>query len=115
MENKDLSNSTDGHTSTVTEPGTTEKPSVKPDSPLQNLPKLLFFSCLGMGLIVLSIFAYRWWEFNTTHQETDDAYVTSDIHPITARISGTVTQVNVQDNQLVSAGTNLVQLESPGL
>jgi membrane fusion protein (multidrug efflux system) len=108
---KDLSNSTEGHKSTVIEQGTTEKPSVKPDSHLQNLSKLLFFCGLGIGFIILSIFAYRWWQFSTTHQDTDDAYVTSDIHPITARISGTVTEVNVQDNQLVSTGTNLVQLD----
>lgn len=40
-----------------------------------------------MGLIFSSITGYRWWQFVSTHQETDNAYVTTDIHPVTARIA----------------------------
>jgi membrane fusion protein (multidrug efflux system) len=124
MEQKDLldpitqTGGRDGQDSTVVEPVNTpvtliaEKPVVisEPNQP-KDFKKLLLFCLLGIGLVFLSIFGYRWWQFVTTHQETDDAYVTSDIHPITARISGTVTEVNVQDNQVVSAGTTLVKLD----
>jgi len=42
---------------------------------------------------------------------TDDAYTTAHVHQISARISGTVVEVPVDDNQLVQAGAVLVKLD----
>ncbi|BAZ13253.1 HlyD family secretion protein [Calothrix sp. NIES-4071] len=82
-------------------------------APKKKLPvkKVLLLGGLGIGLIFGSITAYHWWQFASTHQETDDAYVTADIHPVTARIAGTVQQVNVNDNQIVKSGAVLVKLD----
>lgn len=94
------------------------------DSPIPNtaapkkklsLLKPLLLSGLSMGLIFSGITGYRWWQFVSTHQETDNAYVTTDIHPVTARIAGTVKQVNVNDNQVVSSGAILVKLDPADL
>jgi membrane fusion protein, multidrug efflux system len=63
------------------------------------------------GTIGIGILGYRWWHFSTIHQETDNAYVAGDINPINARIAGTVISVAVQDNQVVSPGTILIQLD----
>jgi membrane fusion protein, multidrug efflux system len=63
------------------------------------------------GAIGLATLGYRWWQFSIIHQETDNAYVAGDINPINARIAGTVIGVAVQDNQIVSPGTTLIQLD----
>jgi membrane fusion protein (multidrug efflux system) len=46
-----------------------------------------------------------------THEETDDAYVTGHLHEVAARINGVVTDVMVDDNQLVQQGQVLVKLD----
>ncbi|MBW4470892.1 MAG: HlyD family secretion protein [Stenomitos rutilans HA7619-LM2] len=73
--------------------------------------KWVLFGALGVGLIIGSVFGYRWWRFAATHAETDDAYITADVHPINARINGTVTEVAVNDNQQVQQGQLLVKLD----
>ena len=42
---------------------------------------------------------------------TDDAQIDGHIMPLAARVSGTVQEVHAQDNQFVSAGTLLVQID----
>jgi membrane fusion protein, multidrug efflux system len=46
-----------------------------------------------------------------THEETDDAYVTGHLHDISPRINGVVTDVLVDDNQLVHKDDVLVKLD----
>lgn len=82
-----------------------------PKSPSKGNRKLILFGALGVGAIVAAIFGFRWWQYASTHQETDDAYVAGHIHPVNSRISGTVTQVLVDDNQVVSKGQVLVELD----
>lgn len=89
-----------------------KSPNIPPTKPApQPIKKYLLIGGLGIGAIAVAIFGYRWWQFASTHQETDDAYVTADIHPVNARISGTRTAVAVNDNQNVRAGTVLVRLD----
>lgn len=52
------------------------------------------------------------WHYWQRHVSTDDAYVTAHIAPVSARVSGTVVQVHVDDNQDVKAGDILVRLDS---
>jgi membrane fusion protein (multidrug efflux system) len=84
-----------------------------PPNPSHQHPrrKWILFGLLGIGLIAGASFGYRWWRDASTHESTDDAYVTSYIHPINARINGTVVDVEVDDNQQVSQGTLLVKLD----
>jgi membrane fusion protein (multidrug efflux system) len=49
--------------------------------------------------------------FNNHFVETDNAQVGGDIMPVSAKISGFVTSVNVKENQLVKAGDLLVTLD----
>ncbi|MBD2468920.1 HlyD family secretion protein [Nostoc sp. FACHB-145] len=91
---------------------TAELPPSFPNPPHQHRSyKWILFGLLGMGLIAGATFGYRWWRYTLVHESTDDAYVTSYIHPINARISGTVVDVEVDDNQQVSQGTLLVKLD----
>ncbi|MRR14553.1 biotin/lipoyl-binding protein, partial [archaeon] len=43
---------------------------------------------------------------------TDDAYVTGHVHAIAPKVAGTVKAVHVEDNQLVKAGTLLLEIDS---
>ena len=59
-------------------------------------------------LLVVGFFVYRYF---TSYESTDDAQVDGHINSISARISGHVTKLNVQDNQYVQAGTVLVEID----
>jgi membrane fusion protein, multidrug efflux system len=66
---------------------------------------------LAIGIVVLlivGIFVYR---YVTSYESTDDAQVDGHINSISARISGHVVKLNVQDNQYVQAGTVLVEID----
>jgi len=63
------------------------------------------------GAIVAGTFGYHYWQFASTHQSTDNATVTGNIHQISSRISGTVNQVLVDDNQTVTVGQPLLKLD----
>ncbi|MBD2451948.1 HlyD family secretion protein [Nostoc sp. FACHB-152] len=81
-----------------------------PAKPTQKFKTLLGI-ITAAGAIALAGFGYHWWQYASTHEETDDATVIGDIHPISARISDTVQQVLVRDNQLVKKGQILVKLD----
>jgi membrane fusion protein (multidrug efflux system) len=59
-------------------------------------------------LLVVGFFIYR---YVTSYESTDDAQVDGHINSISARISGHVIKLNVQDNQYVRAGTVLVEID----
>ncbi len=66
----------------------------------------------GVVLAVpLAIFGIRYLIWSAGHEETDDAYLTGHLHPISARVSGTVQDVLVDDNQHVAKGETLVILD----
>ena len=69
---------------------------------------------LIIGAVLLLVLGASVWAWSTAGREnTDDAQVDAHVTQISARVGGTITQVNVDDNQLVDAGTLLVQLD-PG-
>ncbi len=66
-----------------------------------------------LALVVLAIVGYFAYYFlhGRYFEETDDAYVSSDLIQITSEISGTVASVLVDDTQHVDQGQLLVQLD----
>jgi len=54
-----------------------------------------------------------WWVYSQNYESTDDAQVEGHLDLVSARISGTVTYINprVENNQLVEAGTLLLELD----
>ena len=63
-------------------------------------------------VLVLIIAAYAGWRYLSQWESTDDAQIEGHIHPVNAKVGGTITSVNVRDNQPVEAGTVLVQLDA---
>src|SRR5713101_1403451 len=59
-------------------------------------------------LLVAGIFIYR---YLASYESTDDAQVDGHVNSISARVSGHVLKLNVQDNQYVEKGTVLVEID----
>ncbi|AFZ25969.1 multidrug resistance efflux pump [Cylindrospermum stagnale PCC 7417] len=80
-------------------------------APSGKKPLFLILAALGVGAIAAGSFGYRYWQYTSSHQETDNAIVAGHIHQVSSKIPGTVSQVLVSDNQLVQPGQLLVQLD----
>lgn len=63
-----------------------------------------------LALAVLATGSWLWYYLGT-YESTDDAQVDVHLAPVSARIPGYVTKVNVGDNQYVGKGTVLVELD----
>jgi membrane fusion protein (multidrug efflux system) len=65
------------------------------------------------GILVVAALAYgiHLWLYYQTHVSTDDAFITANIAPISAQVSGIVLEVPVNDNQQMKAGAVLVRLD----
>jgi len=53
---------------------------------------------IGAGLVLLVV-AFFLWRYFASYESTDDAQVDVHLYPVSARISGYVIKVNVDDNQ----------------
>ena len=63
------------------------------------------------AVLILIVGGYAAWNYLSKWESTDDAQVDGHIHPINARVGGTVNSVNVNDNQLIQAGTVVAQID----
>ncbi len=68
-------------------------------------------SILIVILILAAIGGYFAWKYFSVRESTDDAQIEGHVHPMAARVGGTVINVAVKDNQWVEAGTVLAQLD----
>jgi membrane fusion protein (multidrug efflux system) len=68
----------------------------------------MFMAIAFLVLLVGSFLAYRYF---STYESTDDAEVDGHLMPLSARISGYILKVNVDDNQYVTAGTVLAEID----
>ena len=61
--------------------------------------------------LALAVGGVLLWRYLSGYESTDDAQVDAHLYPVSARISGYVTKVNVDDNQYVQKGTVLVEID----
>jgi len=89
-----------------------EKPKATPSPAQQKITALVKnpMFLLIAGIVLLLIIGLIW-HHASTHESTDDAYTTGHIHNISARVADTVLQVMVDDNERVTKGQVLVQLD----
>ncbi len=73
------------------------------------------FMIVGAVVAIGLIAGYFISAYNKTHISTDDAFIEGNIHTISARVSGSVKTVLVDDNQQVKPGDVLVETGSHGL
>ena len=62
-------------------------------------------------VLVVLVGGFFLWRYLGTYESTDDAQVDAHLYPVSARISGYVTKVNVDDNQYVQKGAVLVEID----
>src|SRR6266704_1094420 len=70
-----------------------------------------FRRLLILILIVLLVVGFFLWRYFASYESTDDAQIDGHLNAISARISGHVEKLLVDDNQCVNAGTPLVQID----
>jgi membrane fusion protein (multidrug efflux system) len=65
-----------------------------------------------LAVIVVALVAgVLLWRYLSSYESTDDAQADVHLYPVSARISGYVIKVNVDDNQWVEKGTVLVEID----
>ncbi|WP_148294392.1 HlyD family secretion protein, partial [Azospirillum sp. B506] len=77
-----------------------------PAPPVAWSPWLVRLSVLGLAVVLVVAFATRWdrWLGSATQQSTNDAYLQSDITPLSAQVAGVIRDMPVGDFQRVRAG-----------
>ena len=86
-------------------------PSIKA-RPKRKPGKTLALGVLGLGALMgAAVWAGQWWSVGRFIESTNDAYLQADSLSVAAKISGTVSEVYVSDNQTVSVGQPLVRLD----
>src|SRR4051794_38041493 len=68
--------------------------------------KLLLIVLLAAG----AVWGARLLQYKLAHAETDDAFLTSNVHLVNAHVAGTVSEVLVEPNHEVRAGQVLFRL-----
>jgi membrane fusion protein (multidrug efflux system) len=72
----------------------------------------LWLTRLGAVVAVAAVLWVVWFVLVGRNEvSTDDAYVAAEVAQVTPLVSGSVTQVNVRDTQMVHAGDVLVQID----
>ncbi len=84
------------------------KKEIEPTS-VQSRYRFWLIGLAGVGLV--ASLGYQGWRYSISHEQTDDAVLIAHLHPVSARINGTVREVLVEDNQWVKAGQPLIQLD----
>ena len=70
------------------------------------LPVLIVAALVGAGW-----YGWHWWSVGRFLEETDDAYLQADNVPIAPKVGGILTAVPVDDNQPVTAGMVIAQID----
>ena len=80
-------------------------------STVNNNKKRKAFMIVGAFVLLGLIGGWFYNNYRKTHVSTDDAFIDGNIHTIAAKISGTVKQIYVNDNQAVKQGDLLLEID----
>ena len=69
------------------------------------------FAVIAAIVVVALAASVLLWRYLSSYESTDDAQADVHLYPVSARISGYVIKVNVDDNQWVEKGTVLVEID----
>jgi len=70
-----------------------------------------FKALLALAALLLIAAGFFLWRYFGSYESTDDAQVDVHLYPVSARVSGYVIRVNVDDNEYVHEGTVLVEID----
>ena len=83
-------------------------------SRLEKVPhsrKRLFITIGAIAAVLLIVLGIRWWLHAQNYESTDDAYIVAHVSNVSARVTGTVSSVLVDENQMVKAGQVLATID----
>ena len=66
---------------------------------------------LIIGIVVLLVVGFFLWRYFNSYESTDDAQIDGHLNPVSARVSGHIEKLLVNDNQYVQAGAPLAQID----
>jgi membrane fusion protein (multidrug efflux system) len=66
---------------------------------------------LGIVIVILLVGGVFAWRYFSSYESTDDAQIDGHVNSVSARVSGHVIKLNVDDNQYVEKGTVLVEID----
>jgi len=84
------------------------------EAPVATSPKKrkLLIRWLALLLVALGVSVGVWyWIYSSQFEVTDDAYITAHEHPVSFRVAGTISEVLVDDNQLVKQRDPIAKLD----
>jgi len=84
---------------------------VPPSAPAKAPPNKRVLAVVGLIALAALGAGGRMWYKSQHFVETENAYVTGRVHPVSARVAGVVTRVLVDDNQVVRAGDVIAELD----
>ncbi|MGX9220927.1 HlyD family secretion protein [Massilia varians] len=82
-----------------------------PAAPGKAPPNKRVLGVVGLIAVLALGAGGRMWYRSQHYVETENAYVTGRVHPVSSRVAGVVTRVLVDDNQLVKAGEVIAELD----
>jgi membrane fusion protein (multidrug efflux system) len=80
-------------------------------SPVSNSTRRRRYILILIGVLVLIVGGVFLWRYLSSYESTDDAAADVHLYPVSARVSGYVVKVNVEDNQWVQQGAVLVEID----
>src|SRR5882724_221356 len=95
----------------LVEPEKTDKASAQPKAKWLKYGTPALVVLLAAAVIITVTRNWNSWEGGRIEQTTDDAYVRSDLTPLSTKVAGIVRDVRVSDFQAVHKGDLLVELE----
>jgi membrane fusion protein, multidrug efflux system len=99
---------TDVRSTVATPPSASSKTTTRAYTAPKKRNRTLILAVVILLLLIGGIFLWRYFR---TYESTDDAQVDVHLYPVSARVSGYVIKVNVNDNQWVQQGTVLVEID----
>ena len=85
-----------------------EKSYTPPVRPNPKRRRNILILVIAVVVVVGGVFL---WRYLSSYESTDDAQADVHLYPVSARVSGYVVKVNVDDNQWVEKGTVLVEID----
>jgi membrane fusion protein (multidrug efflux system) len=98
-------------------PSQSQPPAAPPANDARYQRRSAFLSSPGARLgflfavLVLVIGIFFLWRYLASYEATDDAQIDGHVNSVSARVSGHVLKLNVEDNQYVENGTVLVEID----
>ncbi|MHB2267131.1 HlyD family secretion protein [Aliihoeflea sp. PC F10.4] len=67
------------------------------------------------AVVLLAVGFYWWWRHQTLYPSSDDAYLQAHIFTVTPQVSGTISEIDLVNNQHVTAGDILLRIDDQAL